>query len=282
MKTKNIFRMLLVAVALLLGANNVKADETPTTYTITLDYDNTKGSVSCQATSQGYEQIHFTVTPNEGYEVASVTVTDANGTALNVWGNYDFYLNASNVTVTVTFREVQAQTPTEYTITLDYDNTKGSVSCQATSQGYEQIHFTVTPNEGFEVASVTVTDTNSKALNVWGDYDFYLEASNVTVSVTFRDVQAQTPTEYTITLDYDNTKGSVSCQATSQGDEQIHFTVTPNEGYEVASVTVTDASGTLFAASISHEGFGPLPLVAIRITNRKIKQMRHTGLLTGI
>ena len=55
MKTKNIFRMLLVAAALLLGANNVKADTETTIWEGTFDEN---GAVQINYDTQWYNGLN--------------------------------------------------------------------------------------------------------------------------------------------------------------------------------------------------------------------------------
>jgi hypothetical protein len=206
-----------------------------TQYTITLDYDNTKGSVSCQATSQGNEQIHITVTPNEGYEVASVTVTDANGNSLNVYNSYDFYLGTTNVTVTVTFRAASTVT---YSVWNANNIQNGSVSANPTSaEEGTTITLSCQPNTGYELDHYIVTDTDNNSIEVVNGNQFIMPASNVYISAVFKLVN------YTVTVN-EAANGTVSADKTTNvhyGDE-VTLTINPAEGYELDVLTVKDAN----------------------------------------
>ena len=68
----------------------------------------TNGSISTSATSaKAGQKVTITVTPDEGYEVSAVTVTDANGNAVpvtkNADGTYSFIMPDSAVSVDATF-----------------------------------------------------------------------------------------------------------------------------------------------------------------------------------
>ncbi len=74
-----------------------------TTYTVTVASGITNGTVSASPTTaaQG-DRVTLTVTPDVGYELATLTVTDASNNPVTVTNN-QFTMPASNVTVTATF-----------------------------------------------------------------------------------------------------------------------------------------------------------------------------------
>ena len=195
------------------------------TYTITSSAG-ANGSIS-PATSvtvdSGASQT-FTITPNAGYKVASVTV---DGTALGTPAtSYTFSNVTANHSIAATFAI------NTYTITSSA-GANGSIS-PATSvsvnSGASQT-FTITPNTGYKVASVTVDGT---ALGTPAtSYTFSNVTANHSIAATFAI------NTYTITSSA-GANGSIS-PATSvsvnSGASQT-FTITPNAGYKVASVTV--------------------------------------------
>ena len=174
------------------------------------------------------ESFTFTVTPNDCYEVASVT---ANG--IQVTSTNNIY-TISNVTepqsINATFRqisyEITASTGNGGTI----NNAPSSVNCGGS------FTFTVTPNDCYEVASVTANGTQVTSTN-----NLYT-ISNVTepqsINATFRQIS------YEITASAGNggeitgTPSSVNC------GENITFSVTPNDCYEIVSVTVNGTQVT--------------------------------------
>ena len=139
MKKYNFLRgiMLVVLTLCLIGA--VACGKT--SYTVTLAYDVTQGSVALSPAetdgkyTEGTE-VTVTVTPKSGYEVNTFSVTGAADAALDNDGKYAFTVSA-DTTVSVTFREVLSPV---YAVTLSYDEEKGSVSLlpQAADNKYEE------------------------------------------------------------------------------------------------------------------------------------------------
>lgn len=86
----------------------IKLNEVETVYSITKDYDNTRGSVT--VTENGKEittaaegkQITIEVSPNSGYGVLLIEVTDVNGNIIEITNN-TFTMPKGDVNVTVTF-----------------------------------------------------------------------------------------------------------------------------------------------------------------------------------
>lgn len=177
------------------GSNNDQTqtdDNSVSYYKVTLSYDDTKGTVtkSDAAAADGYvkdETVTVTVTPKSGYVVDSVKAGNAT-LAPGADGKYSFSI-VGDITVTVTFKDA----PTYYTVTLSYDNTKGSVtkSDPTATDGYvkdEAVMLTVIPNRDYVVDTVKVGDTTI-APGTDGTYTFNV-SGNVTVTVTFKDAPA--------------------------------------------------------------------------------------------
>ncbi len=184
------------------------------------DYNINKASVSngtistnVSSAKQG-DTVTVTATPDEGYELVSITV---DGQAIS--GN-TFTMPASSVTVSATFRAI------EYTITTA-SVSNGTLSTNVTKATIgTTITVTATPNEGYELVSITVNGT------VFSGNTFTMPAGNVTVGATFRAI------EYTITT-ASVSNGTLSTNVTKATiGTTITVTATPNEGYELVSITV--------------------------------------------
>jgi hypothetical protein len=95
------------------------------------------GSVSGVKASPFGDTVILEVAPANGYELDTLTVTDADGTTIAVENN-NFTMPASNVTVSATFKEVEKKTDiSSAVITLDnssfnYDNTEKTVGYTVT------------------------------------------------------------------------------------------------------------------------------------------------------
>jgi uncharacterized repeat protein (TIGR02543 family) len=200
-------------------AENVTVSATfePKEYTITIDSAIVNGTViPDKEKATAGETVTLTVTPAEGYQTVSVTF---NGEAVE--GN-TFEMPANDVTVSATF-ELK-----DYTITVDPEIQNGTVTpSKLKAKAGEAISLTVLPAEGYQVASVTL---DGAALE---EYAFTMPGKDVTVSATFE------LKDYTITVDPAIVNGTVipDKEKAKMGDT-VTLTVTPAEGYQIASVTV--------------------------------------------
>ena len=69
------------------------------------------GTILVQAKAQEGDEISFTITANEGYELASVSAGEVSLAEAN--GSYSFTMPAANVTITATFNKVETEQPGE-------------------------------------------------------------------------------------------------------------------------------------------------------------------------
>jgi hypothetical protein len=170
----------------------------------------------------------FTITPNTGYKISSVTV---DGTSVGAVASYTFTNITTNHTISASF--VTAPT---YTITATA-GTGGTISPSgsvAVNEGANRT-FTITPNSGYKISSVTVDGTSVGAVT---SYTFTNVVANHTIAASFVAV----PT-YTISASA-GTGGTISPSGNvtvNEGANQT-FSVTPNAGYTISSVTVDGAS----------------------------------------
>lgn len=158
-----------------------------------------------------YSGNKLTITPKGTCEITKIEFTAASAnyaTALkgSTWTNAEAEVNDVVVTVTPLdgtsaiiaavgatcgFTSVKVYytggvdiVVTEYTITIN-NTTNGIVTANAetATQGTE-ITLTVTPDEGYQLETLTVIDTDNNAVAV-NNFKFSMPASNVTVSATF-------------------------------------------------------------------------------------------------
>ncbi|HIX74630.1 MAG TPA: hypothetical protein H9977_06325, partial [Candidatus Parabacteroides intestinipullorum] len=182
----------------------------------------------------------------DGYEFDSWSVTDADNNEVAVTNN-TFTMPANNVTVTATFKEKTEPDPEPiyYIITVD-DMTNGEVTASpVTAKEGENVTLTVNPYSGYELGSLSVTDADNKEVTVTNN-TFTMPASDVTVTATFKEKTEPDPgpTYYTITVDDNMTNGQVTASsATAEEGENVTLTVNPDSGYELWSLSVTDANG---------------------------------------
>ncbi len=168
----------------------------------------------------------FTMTPNSGYKIATVTV-DGSSVATNP--TYTFSNITANHTISATF------SISTYTITASAGaNGTISPSGSVVVSGGTSTTFTMTPNSGYKIATVTV-DGSSVATNP--TYTFSNVTANHTISATF------SVSTYTITASAGaNGTISPSGSVVVSAGSSTTFTMTPNSGYKIATVTVDGSS----------------------------------------
>ena len=166
---------------------------------------------------------NYTIKPNAGYVIDSVIV---NGNKINNVTSYTFDSVLSNQTIEVRFR---LQT---YTI-IAASGSGGTISQNGvTIVNYgTRPSYTITPNIGYIIDSVTVNGLRVNIIN--NEYTFDSVKSNQTIRVTFK---IQT---YTITATA-GTGGTISSSGTTTVNygSRPSYTITPNANYVVDSVLV--------------------------------------------
>jgi len=173
----------------------------------------------------------YKITPNTGFEIGSVKVDGQEVTVTN--GEYSFTNVTKNHSIDVTFKQIV------HIITATAGS-NGMISPNgriATNYGTNQT-FTITPYEGFEVATVKVDGVDAQLIN--NTYTFANVTKDHTINVTFKQIV------HTITAAA-GSNGTISPSgnvSVNHGKDQT-FTVTPNKGYEVATFTVDGVNANL-------------------------------------
>ncbi len=208
---------------------NVENITPPPTYTITINAGN-GGSVSPNGTQTVNEggNFTFTVTPNDCYEIASVTV---NGTPITLEANNSYTIQniTAEQTINATFN------PISYAVTTSAGN-GGTITGAPTSvncgEGYT---FTVTPNDCYEIISVTINGTPVTPTNNIYTIENVTEAQ--IINATFNRLS------YIITA-----SASEGGTITPSGNVEVNcgdnkgFVIAANEGYEIENVVVDGQS----------------------------------------
>jgi hypothetical protein len=135
--------------------------------------------------NQGANQ-SFTITPNSGFTVSSVTVDGANQGAIT---SYTFSNVQANHTISAAFQSSGGGGP--FTITASAGS-GGSISPSGNvqvNQGANQT-FTITANSGFSISSVTVDGANQGAIT---SYTFSNVQANHTISAAFQSSGGSEP-----------------------------------------------------------------------------------------
>ncbi len=210
----------------------VKAQFDKVDYSVT--YSNSEGgTVTGAATANYNDSVELTVTTDTGYQLDTLTVTDAEDNELTVENNI-FTMPDSSVKVNAVFKKI------DYSITYP-ETEKGTVTGVETANYGDEVTLDVTPDTGCELVSLSVKDSNDSEITVT-DGKFIMPASNVTVSASFLNTRytvAYLPAEH----------GSVSGQETVSHGDEVALSITPEIGYRLDTLTVTDSNENEIAVS---------------------------------
>ena len=212
----------------------------PDTFVIAASSDS-NGTISPVGnTTLGYgDNQTYTISPNAGFYISSVTV---DGVSAGATGSYTFSSVSANHTISAAFAI------DTFTITASA-GANGTVSPSGTtivSYGGSQT-YTITPATGYSISSVTV---DGSVVGTSGTYTFSSVSANHTISASFAI------NTYSLTAST-GANGTVSPSGTttvSYGGSQT-YTITPATGYSISSVTVDGSvvgtSGTYTFSSVS-------------------------------
>ena len=183
------------------------------------------GSVTASSYNILYgEEVTFTVTPSEGYEIESIKLNGVDITSLFNNGSYTLKGVTADQELYATFK------PLVYAVHISCGS-NGTVTADSETISHGQsVSFTITPNEGYMIEEVLYngTDVTNKVKN--GIYTIANVNGDVNLSVTFKIA------EFNISV-VCGTGGSVtsSAQFVNYG-ESVTFIITPDEGRKIVSV----------------------------------------------
>lgn len=166
----------------------ISAEPTTQKYTVAVDKNIKNGTVTTSATSLAAgKTFTVTATPDNGYVLNAITVTDADGKSVAATdeSTHTYTMPASNVTVSATFK---VKTDVKYSVTYTAPTGEGVVSASiaptdTTLAEGTPVTVTVTVNDGY-IASLTVDGVNvttSKSGNTY-TFTFTMPAKAITVA----------------------------------------------------------------------------------------------------
>lgn len=133
------------------------------------------------------EKVTFTLIPEEGNTITSLSVRSGNGEVTITDGN-SFIMPNEDVTINATFKPAQG---TAYNIKAIQPQEGGTVTVPASAKAGDEVTLTATPKEGYVLDKFTVTkDADGSEVQVT-DGKFTMPAGNVTVTATFK--KSETP-----------------------------------------------------------------------------------------
>lgn len=195
----------------------ISTEPTTQKYTVAVDNNITNGTVTTSATSLAAgETFTVTATPNDGYVLNTITVTDAEGKNVPATNEstHTYTMPANNVTVSATFKE---KTDTKYSVTYtDPTGSDGVVSASIDPTDYQllaegtTVKVTVTVKDGY-TASLAVDDVDVKTSTSGNTYTFTfsMPAKDITVAPQVTKAEENTGTEIQdLYLIYGNTSNN--------------------------------------------------------------------------
>ena len=217
-------------------AQTINATFTQIRYTITASAGN-GGSItpSGNVNVACGESQTFAITSNEGYIISDVLV---DGQSIGAQSSYSFTNVNANHSISATFEEIP---PEEIVIVVNADSNGGSVSPSGTQTITEGENFTfiVTPNACYEIGNVTVNGSEV-TLDSNNSYTIQNVTTEQTINVTFNRIS------YTINASAGN-GGTINANNTVNCGENFTFSVTPENCFEIGTVTVNGTEVTLDA-----------------------------------
>lgn len=189
-------------------------------------------------------EVTLTVTPNAGYSVNSVSVTDENDSPVNVTGSGNtrkFNMPASAVAVGATF--VQTPAPTPYYISVQTNIQGGKINYNSSSAfAGSTVNFTVTPYTDFAINEVCYVceTTNQKTVLTGnnGSYSFPMPNDNIRLEASFT-YTGHGPKYYSVTTSA-NFGGTISDSGWATYGSDFTVKIEPYNGYSLKSIKVND------------------------------------------
>ena len=190
------------------------------------------------------EIVTLTISPADGYVLGSLEVENAStGGGIAVYEvsgtTATFTMQSSNVTVTPSWNKLY---------NVNVANVAGGevTSDKAKTLAGETVTLTISPADGYLYGSLEVKDAsnNSVAVTVTGTTaTFTMPTSDVTVTLTWNKL-------YNVTVS-NVTGGEVtSDKAKTLAGETVTLAISPDDGYELQSLVVKDASNKTVAVEI--------------------------------
>ncbi len=138
--------------------------------------------------------------------------------------------------------EIEKTAPVTYTVLISEPENGTASADKTTAEEGETVHITATPNESYELDTITYTAEGCEAVDITEAKEFVMPAANVTVNVTFK--AAYVPVTG-ITLN----KESLSLKV--EGNEALTATVLPENA---SDKTVAWTSSAPSVATVDNEG----------------------------
>jgi hypothetical protein len=216
---------------------SVNVSFTINTYTITVT-QTADGQISPGTSPANYGATPtFTITPNTGYHISDVQVDGTSVFSSLIGDTYTFSFISANQTITATYAI------NTYTITVT-QTSNGQISPGTSPANYGATPtFTITPNTGYHIASITANDETVTVTSPSGQsYQFSAVSTDDSLTAIYAI------NTYGLTVNTgQNGQSNIESQTVNWNSTE-NFQFTPNTGYSIADVTV---NGTINEGAVS-------------------------------
>lgn len=203
--------------------------------------------------------VNVTATPAENYRISKVVVDDNAPLVFTdndvKYENQEFKMTKDH-TLTVEFSLKQ------YDITVNNDDTKGTYKINSTKVDYDgSSTLTVTPNDGYDLLSVSVNGaelaSENFSVNEDGTYSFAVEnvQENKTVNISYNEVESATSNDF---LNDDCYSVTFNQEYVVNGNQYIvgkngTMTIAPKDPYVKVRVNFENTSGFKFGNTVTYD-----------------------------
>ena len=232
------------------------------------------------------EDIHITLNPDSGYAYKENTLVlswevgyGLESETLYVDGETKtatHYLPSSYSEITLTCEFEIPQAPT-YGVSIDYPIENGTISVSKNSfEENEKVVVTVTPNSGYLLDDLWY-DSWTQITKVNNEYAFNMPSHNIVLHATFVEniftITVNAPNG-TVVLKHDDT---VLENNKSRGKEGVRVYTTPNSGFRLESVSLSDNT-ILLTRSSDNEYDYTMPEADVTLTVSFVDETSAFGL----
>ena len=169
-----------------------KVATAPTQYDVNLSNID-HGSVRPDKTKVSVgETVNLTVTPNNGYEIDELYYRDGLSLEKHPIINNSFVMPESDVMIYATFKQ---KADSGFNVNVDPNIRNGKIIANpSTAKEGEKVTLTITPDDGYELQKISITDGFGNSVELSQDNSFTMPKSNVNVTATFNKPE-DTPSE---------------------------------------------------------------------------------------
>ena len=246
-------------------------------YSVNIPVNENGGVTATPATGSAGTEITLLAAPNAGYEFGAFTVTAEDGTDVPVTGNA-FTMPDCNVSVSAAFAKI------DYSITILAAENGGVFTENATANYGDTVTLTITPDEGYALATLTYALQDEEPVNIGGSgrqRSFAMPLGDVTIAATFTTIA------FSVNVADSIEGGTVAATPTNaNAGDQITLVPMANAGWQFVSWNAVAEGGT--PVTVENNKFTmPAKSVSVSATFEKINYSitvlpNDNGSVTGL